>query len=230
MTGKPRTSQVENSLPAGGLEPVRVLVIAPALAVRAGLRALLSTDRGIEVVGEAVVLSGFDPHLSSVDVLVVAASHGYPTDLQSVLAESATTGILMLVDDPLPVDWERPQLHGRAWGLLPLDSSVEDLTAAVHAISAGLFAGAPALIEPLLDRRRSMVNEDIERLVEPLTDREIEVLQLLSQGLANKQIAAALGISEHTVKFHISGIYAKLGAASRTEAVRQGVRQGLIIL
>ncbi len=62
------------------------------------------------------------------------------------------------------------------------------------------------------------------------TERELQVLELLAQGLANKQIALALGISEHTVKFHLSGIYTKLGASSRTEAVRLGVRQGLILL
>ncbi|HEY5902473.1 MAG TPA: helix-turn-helix transcriptional regulator, partial [Anaerolineales bacterium] len=62
----------------------------------------------------------------------------------------------------------------------------------------------------------------------PLSDREIEVLELLAQGLANKQIAGALGISEHTVKFHVSSIYTKLNVTNRAEAVRQGVRQGLI--
>jgi DNA-binding NarL/FixJ family response regulator len=70
----------------------------------------------------------------------------------------------------------------------------------------------------------------VEPLIEPLTDREIQVLGLLAQGLANKQIATTLTISEHTVKFHVSSIYAKLGAASRTEAVRLGVLQGLITL
>jgi len=61
-----------------------------------------------------------------------------------------------------------------------------------------------------------------------LSEREIEVLGLLAQGLANKQIAAALGISEHTVKFHVSSIYTKLNVTNRAEAVHQGVRQGLI--
>jgi DNA-binding NarL/FixJ family response regulator len=67
-------------------------------------------------------------------------------------------------------------------------------------------------------------------IVETLTQRETQVLQLLSQGLANKQIALSLEISEHTVKFHVSSIYAKLGVTNRTEAVRQGVRHGLIVL
>jgi NarL family two-component system response regulator YdfI len=68
------------------------------------------------------------------------------------------------------------------------------------------------------------------QLIDPLTDREMEVLQLLAQGLANKQIAAKLSISEHTVKFHVSSIYTKLGVGNRTEAVRMGVRRGLILL
>jgi DNA-binding CsgD family transcriptional regulator len=67
-------------------------------------------------------------------------------------------------------------------------------------------------------------------LVEPLTPREMEVIQLMAQGLANKQIALALGISEHTVKFHLSSLYAKLGISSRTEAVKRGIELGLISL
>ena len=230
MTGKGCVSQNEGSAQAREQEPIRVLVISPALAVRTGLRALLSTDQGIEVVGEAAVLLGFDSLISSADVLVITDDPGYPPDFQSTLIGIASAGVLLLVDGLLPTGWEHPQLHGGAWGLLPLDSSVEELTAAVHAISEGLFVGAPALIEPLLESRRRAEGDDVEPLVDPLTDREIEVLQLLAQGLANKQIAAALGISEHTVKFHVSGIYTRLGAASRTEAVRLGVRQGLIVL
>jgi DNA-binding CsgD family transcriptional regulator len=65
---------------------------------------------------------------------------------------------------------------------------------------------------------------------EPLTPREIEVLELLAEGLANKAIASRLGISDQTVKFHVSSIYSKLGAANRTDAVRRAVRRGLIAL
>ncbi len=67
-------------------------------------------------------------------------------------------------------------------------------------------------------------------LVEPLTPREQEVLQLLAEGLSNAAIALRLSISEHTVKFHVSAVCAKLGASNRTDAVRRGVRQGLITL
>jgi len=64
----------------------------------------------------------------------------------------------------------------------------------------------------------------------PLTEREVQVLDLLAAGLANKQIALQLGISEHTVKFHVSSIYTKLNATNRTQAVREGLRQGWIVL
>ena len=63
-----------------------------------------------------------------------------------------------------------------------------------------------------------------------MTERELEVLDLLAAGLANKQIAVELGISEHTVKFHVSSIYTKLNATNRTQAVREGLRQGWIVL
>ena len=72
--------------------------------------------------------------------------------------------------------------------------------------------------------------EEVAGVVEPLTPREIQVLELLAEGLPNKAIADRLKISDQTVKFHVSSISAKLGAANRTDAVRRGVRLGLITL
>ena len=77
---------------------------------------------------------------------------------------------------------------------------------------------------------RSQDDREIEILDDPLTSRELEVLQALAQGLANKQIALALGISDHTVKFHVSAIYSKLGVTNRTEAVRVGIQRGLVVI
>ncbi len=79
-----------------------------------------------------------------------------------------------------------------------------------------------------LNGRRELSDED--SLIEALTAREQEVLQLMAQGLANKQIALSLGISDHTVKFHLSSLYSKLGSSSRTEAVKRGIELGLISL
>lgn len=211
-------------------QPIRVGVIAPALAVRAGLRALLSASPEIDVIGEVATLVGFDSIPINADVLVIVAGPAAELDFQSSLPVTTSAGVLLLVESVLPSGWALPPLHGRAWGLLPLDSTVDEIVAAVHAVSEGLIVGVPALIEPLLHNRPSTQGDEAVPPIDPLTDREIEVLQLLAQGLANKQIAAALGISEHTVKFHVSGIYTRLGAASRTEAVRLGVRMGLIVL
>jgi DNA-binding NarL/FixJ family response regulator len=72
--------------------------------------------------------------------------------------------------------------------------------------------------------------EEAEKVVNPLTERERQVLQLTARGMANKQIAAALDISENTVKFHLSSLYTKLGVTSRTEAVRAGARRGWVVL
>jgi DNA-binding NarL/FixJ family response regulator len=81
-----------------------------------------------------------------------------------------------------------------------------------------------------LEEGRLGDDRDDPDIVEPLTPREIEVLELLAEGLPNKKIADRLKISDQTVKFHVSSISAKLGAVNRTDAVRRAVRRGLITL
>jgi DNA-binding NarL/FixJ family response regulator len=100
----------------------------------------------------------------------------------------------------------------------------------VHALGEGLWAGSPALLGSLLERQPAAMLEDGDPIIDPLTAREREVLQLAAEGLANKQIALSLGISEHTVKFHLSSLYTKLGVTSRTEAIRAGARRGWVVL
>jgi DNA-binding NarL/FixJ family response regulator len=154
---------------------------------------------------------------SEADVVITSASQ---TSLSGAGVDPASSAaILFLSDDQVNVYGLRRSL--RVWGVLPTDASAEELTAAVHALSQGLIVGTATLLfesegEPLSHG--------------PLTDRESEVLGLLARGLANKQIAVSLGISEHTVKFHVSSIYAKLNVTNRTEAVREGLRGGWIAL
>jgi NarL family two-component system response regulator YdfI len=218
---------------------IRVAVAASIPSVRAGLRALLSADEGIAIVEEAATLPGLLLLAPEADVVVAVSPAEAPQAMAQSLDSLGTAALLLLVPDQaglgdtLATILAKARRESRAWGVLPQDSSAEELRAAVHALYEGLLVGAPALLEPLL--RRQAVEDapapaDEEPLAEPLTEREAEVLQLVAQGLANKQIAAALTISEHTVKFHVSAIYTKLGAASRTEAVRLGVRKGLITL
>ena len=90
--------------------------------------------------------------------------------------------------------------------------------------------GAPGLVEKLIRFPRGRLDLGDDSIIEPLTAREKEVLQFMAKGLANKQIAVSLNISEHTVKFHLSSMYAKFGVSSRTEAIRRGIDLGLISL
>jgi DNA-binding NarL/FixJ family response regulator len=112
---------------------------------------------------------------------------------------------------------------------------VQEISAALKAVSEGLMVGTRSHLSALFyqgsvtPRLTGLFAED-DAPIETLTPRESEVLQLLARGLPNKQIAYQLKISEHTVKFHISSVYSKLGAANRTEAVRAGARHGLIVL
>jgi DNA-binding NarL/FixJ family response regulator len=179
------------------------------MAIRAGLRALLSPALELQVVAEAATLAELDPIPPETDVLVLAA--------------------LFLADgrESLP---DLPVLPVHAWGILSLDASTQELAAAIFALREGLLVGSRELIEHLLSRHLVSAEGTTGLLVEALTERESQVLQLLAQGLANKQIAATLEISEHTVKFHVSSIYGKLGVTNRTEAARLGVQLGLVLL
>jgi DNA-binding NarL/FixJ family response regulator len=203
----------------------RVLIIAPTPALRAGLRALLATP-SINIIGEAGLLLNASLNLATADVLLLADEAALP-DLRRMLAGEAQIGIVLLSDDERTIANLRA-LPLAGWGIAPRDSSPEELQATVTAVGQGFVVLPPALAERLLTQRSSDLPLDAPS--EPLTTRELEVLELMGQGLPNKQIARTLQISEHTVKFHISAIFAKLGAASRTDAVGRAVRQGILAL
>ncbi len=201
---------------------IRVAVVAVAMTLRVGLREVLNALAETRVVAEAANLDELEPPDTGLDVLVLASAE----ELSGLDGDSAPP-LLLLTNDS--------QEAGRltdfsAWGVLPLDASEDELGAAIRALSEGLLVGAPTLMRDLLQRSPLMEVADSEPLPDPLTGREEQVLQMIAQGLANKQIALSLGISEHTVKFHLSSVYAKLGVTSRTEAVRSGARRGLIVL
>lgn len=121
---------------------------------------------------------------------------------------------------------------GLGFGALPRDAGTEEIVAAILAAASGLTALDRNLAQEALSglARGRLEAEPVSEQNEPLTAREREVLQLLAQGIPNKQIAQRLNISEHTVKFHVSAIMTKLGAASRTEAVTTAARRGLLLL
>ena len=123
--------------------------------------------------------------------------------------------------------------QGLGFGALQRDATGEEIVAAISAVAGGLITLDRRLASDLLatpERPQAPMPERLADAEEALTAREVEVLQLLAEGLPNKLIAAQLHISEHTAKFHVSAIMLKLGAASRTEAVTLAARRGLLIL
>jgi len=211
---------------------IRVVIIATSPALRLGLRHILETDASVEVVAEAGSPGEVLGDIEGADILVIANQDMWsPSGSEGLRQISENTGILFLVEaesESLPDPQVMPPA---AWGIISLDSTAEEILAAVRALKEGLLGGAPEFVSLARAERDGLEKVRLDRSqVEMLTEREAEVLQLLAQGLANKQIALELGISEHTVKFHISSIYAKLGVASRTEAVREGVQRGLVTL
>jgi len=197
----------------------RLLIAAPSPVVRAGLEALVATNPSLE-------LSGAFPDLASVEALrpdVVLAAWP-PADLAPSASGHSPAYVLLTGEAQPPWTAEAVRLGVRA--LLPRDASAEAILAAIEAAAAGLTVLAPADLEALL-RAGPQAPVALETA---LTPREMEVLRLMAEGTANKNIAWKLNISEHTVKFHVASIFAKLNAGTRTEAVTQGVRRGLILL
>ena len=202
----------------------RVFLVAPTPFARVGLRSILESaevNADVLVVGEAdSVVELVHPEA---DVVVVAGDDSLE-EVTRAVAEEGTQAILLLSEDDRFMPLLR-EVAPRGWGLISPDAPPEELSAAIVAVAQGLV-----VLPRTLTGRLLRGPEAVEELAEPLTTREREVLGLLGRGLSNKMIARDLRISEHTVKFHVSSIYAKLGAASRTEAVGLGARLGLISL
>jgi DNA-binding NarL/FixJ family response regulator len=196
---------------------IRTLVSASSALARAGLAAIVRGDSRLALAGEASPLE-LERAVRALDPDVVLEQRDGPSD-------GAHVPTVALVDDPREA-WAAETFvntgdsGGRA--ILSRDAAPEAVVAAVVAVAAGLVAVQPRALAPAA----TGASAGAERL----TAREVEVLGELSRGVPNKTIAARLAISEHTVKFHIASIFAKLGVASRTEAVTQGVRLGLIML
>lgn len=211
---------------------IRVTVIAPAIAVRAGLRALLSDDPRIQIIGEAANLIELEEALTEADVVVWSPS--LSLDPEVVLSELSnlrigeTTALLLIYNDPKAME-HLIRNAVRAWGVLAPESTQAELVASVQALNEGLVVTNPVWLNQVITNQTNS-KEANDDLVEPLTGREIEILQLLALGLTNKQIAARLKISAHTVKFHVSTIFSKMGTTNRVETVNQGLKKGLILL
>ena len=203
--------------------PIQIAILAPTLAARVGLRTLLGASDSIQIAEEGSDPAGLEDSWWDVDVIIV---QGPIEALEPHLNSERQVGLLWISDD-LQAAQALRILPLSAWGLLSSEASSEELLAAVNAIHQGMVVAPLAQLDALWVEN---LPNQADRLIEQLTPRETEILELLAEGLANKQIALGLEISEHTVKFHISSIYAKLGATNRMEAVRMGLQLGLVTL
>ena len=214
-----------------GLGPaarIRVLVSAPYPALRAGLRAEIEDSDDLEVVGEdAGQAAGiaFEPGPIGVVVADIGDDGELASSLDRRLAGTAAVFIASTPDALRGVTLAGPA--GRAW--LLIESTAGELRAAIRAVREGLVVLDPAIASRMAAPSPASPGQAGEADAQ-LSQREIDVLRLLAGGLSNKMIATVLGISEHTVKFHVGTILSKLGASSRTEAVMIGARRGLVAL
>jgi len=136
--------------------------------------------------------------------------------------------LLLVHNDPKALEY-LTQLPVRAWGMLNQEATQTELIASLQALNEGLSVINPTWLNQMV-KSASIGKDGNDDLVEPLTGREVEILQLLALGLTNKQIAGRLRISVHTVKFHVSTIFSKLGTTNRVETVNLGLKKGLIVL
>jgi DNA-binding NarL/FixJ family response regulator len=211
---------------------IRVLLIAASPYLRAGLEDLLK-GRRVETAGSATSLDEAEGLVEEgqADVVLLDSSGEGVKRTLAELEESnwAWQVPLVLVGGELRPGDVEAALRAGARSVLPGNVPPEQLLAALEAAAAGLVVIYPEDVHRALGERESS-GTPLSDLIEPLTAREREVLQMVAGGYGNKEIAAKLGISEHTVKFHVASILGKLGAGSRTEAVSLGIRRGLVML
>jgi DNA-binding NarL/FixJ family response regulator len=219
---------------------IRVLLVDDQTLVRQGIQLLLEIEADIQVVGQAAngrealrLVEALHPDVVLMDVRMpemdgVAATH-------EIHASFPDTGVIILTtfeDD----EFVFGGLEAGARGYLLKDISSEEMAQAIRKVAAG-----EALIQPSITRKvlaefsrlaaaaEKSANKPLQpALVEPLTEREQEVLSALAKGLSNREIAMQLVITEGTVKNHVSSLIAKLGVRDRTQAVLKAQELGLI--
>jgi NarL family two-component system response regulator YdfI len=211
---------------------IRVFIVAASPLARSGLENLLAAG-GASVVGSSASLESLFEQIMDVEpdaVLLDASGDNSEATLDAIAGSglATETSMIFLVDRSRP-GWTAEALRAGVRAILPSEVSADQLAAALQAAIAGLVVMHPSEIPATLPQTSAGLSP-IAELAEPLTPRERQVLQMLASGLVNKEIAAKLSISEHTVKFHVASILGKLGASTRTEAVSLGIRRGLVLL
>jgi DNA-binding NarL/FixJ family response regulator len=211
----------------------RVLIVAAYVSVRAGLHTLVAEAEGCAVSGAVSGSEELERLLLEAPPDVVLFDQNESDEARLLAIMERSEAALVVLGERRDGFQELAVRPLKGWAYLLKEADGAEIAGAIRAAAAGLIV-LDASLAPLLTPTRPYVAEGQAAAASPaaegLTAREREVLQLLAEGLPNKQIAARLGITPHTAKFHVASILGKLGAASRTEAVATGARRGLLTL
>jgi DNA-binding NarL/FixJ family response regulator len=219
------------------------MIVAPISSLRVGLKTILAGIPGIEIVAEAADLDDTGGLPPQIEIVLVALLE-YPANswLQLVVESNPHVIFLFLLNPSGPLQQFKFPANF-VFGLLDMNALPEEIRVAISSLKAGFsvidprFMGTIQFSPGSTGSQKSatghvstLYDSEQDTITDALTGREVEILQALAQGMTNKEIARQFAISEHTVKYHIASIFSKLGANNRTEAVRQGVRLGIITI
>jgi len=204
---------------------IRIAVAATSAIRRAGLESIIRSLPEFQLVGSFGAVASLVSFARSaeLDVIVIESD-----SIRDLLLEPTLDAAIVLLTETRDARSISRLLRNGVRAILSRESDSDDILSAIYAAYDGLVLLSTPAAESLAAVYGDHPLEVESESSEEITSRETEVLRMLAEGLVNKDIAARLGISEHTVKFHISSILDKLGASTRTEAVTLGIRRGLI--
>ncbi len=215
-------------------KPIRILLADDHAVVRKGLQALIKTEPHMEIVGEAEngrqaieLALKLQPDVLLLD-LIMPFFNGIEV-IEAIREKDCPAGVLILTsftDDELVL----PAIKAGALGFMLKDSSPNDLIQAIQHVSNGESSLAPSIALKLIQEIKPAPKSERPDEGDMLTQREIEVLASVAQGLTNQEIAEELSISERTVRNHVGNILNKLHLANRTQAALYALRHGLATL
>jgi two-component system, NarL family, response regulator YdfI len=206
-------------------EPSSAVLVVGSELVAARLEAMLRSRSALRVTvsGPGEIARRLDDR--SAVVVLALPSDAAARALEALRGLASVEAVVLLSSDPAGAFTPQARRLG-VRAVLRDDATAEELEGAIVAARAGLIALHPDALKASAEGRAA----ESRGGAASLTPRELEILEMMAEGMSNRTIAARLGISSQTVKFHVASILAKLGAASRTEAVTFGVRHGLIAL
>jgi DNA-binding NarL/FixJ family response regulator len=224
---------------AEAVRPLDPLLVLPCVdsTIHSSYFEVLRGAQGVDLLRVALPSTLlFRAQSDNPDVIVFATEESFPaawgnnSSLEEVFAETPTILLARTLSGAIRRSASRLKIRS----VLPLLITTHQLVAAIAATVAGFAVSLPQLSSPTGGEIQGIHAEPANpaqlSLAEHLTAREVEVLRLVALGLGNKEVAAQLDVSEHTVKFHVSSVLAKLGARSRTEAVTIGILCGLVAI